>query len=380
MSPPGRPKGEYRSATPGGTSVIPIAASFVAQVAASRRRGRGGGMPGRRAVRAGSAAAQAAGAGAYPDRSDSDRRSLRRGQSDGHCGASGRRQARGCRPGEQVVIENHPGASGNIGSELVGKAAADGHTLLMTGSLITLLPSTLGPVAVDPVASFSPITKLARAADADRRAPVAQREHAAPSSSRSRGSAPLARSLTRRPASTTVQHLICMGIISRDAGIEMLHIPYANSGQALKDVQAGEGAGFLPLSSARSTRCSQQRAAQGARGREQPANSLPVARHSNRRRARLQGRHSGQSVERCARACGHAALKMVNRLYREFARIVELPDVRDRFAQMGMEPLDAIARTVQRRNQGGRALAGDRPGGGNSRKSPRARVTGSSAT
>jgi tripartite-type tricarboxylate transporter receptor subunit TctC len=37
----------------------------------------------------------------------------------------------------------------------------------------------------------------------------------------------------------TVQHLTAR-IISRDAGIEMLHIPYANSGQALKEVQAGE--------------------------------------------------------------------------------------------------------------------------------------------
>jgi tripartite-type tricarboxylate transporter receptor subunit TctC len=37
----------------------------------------------------------------------------------------------------------------------------------------------------------------------------------------------------------TVQHLTAW-IISRDAGIEMLHVPYANTGQALKDVQAGE--------------------------------------------------------------------------------------------------------------------------------------------
>ena len=62
---------------------------------------------------------------------------------------------------QPVVVENRPGASGNIGSEIVAKAPPDGYTLLLTGSLITLLPSTLGPVAVDPVQSFAPITKLA---------------------------------------------------------------------------------------------------------------------------------------------------------------------------------------------------------------------------
>ena len=43
--------------------------------------------------------------------------------------------------GEKVVIENRPGAAGNIGSELVARAPADGHTLLM---------GSAGPQAINP--------------------------------------------------------------------------------------------------------------------------------------------------------------------------------------------------------------------------------------
>ena len=64
--------------------------------------------------------------------------------------------------GQSVVVENRPGASGNIGAEMVARSPADGYTLLVTGSVITLLPTTLGPQAVDPVTAFVPVAKLAR--------------------------------------------------------------------------------------------------------------------------------------------------------------------------------------------------------------------------
>jgi tripartite-type tricarboxylate transporter receptor subunit TctC len=64
------------------------------------------------------------------------------------------------RLGQQVVVENRPGASGTIGNAFVAKAPADGHTLLMTPStissaLLVLKPGTGG--AYDTVGDFTPI-------------------------------------------------------------------------------------------------------------------------------------------------------------------------------------------------------------------------------
>jgi tripartite-type tricarboxylate transporter receptor subunit TctC len=64
------------------------------------------------------------------------------------------------RLGQQVVVENKPGASGTIGNAFVAKAPADGHTLLMTPStissaLLVLKPGTGG--AYDTVGDFAPV-------------------------------------------------------------------------------------------------------------------------------------------------------------------------------------------------------------------------------
>ena len=139
--------------------------------------------------------------------------------------------------GQPVLVENHPGASGNIGSELVAKAPPDGYTLLMTGSLITLLPSTMGSRAVDPVTSFAPISKLGEPT-------LVIVVHP----SLNVNSLPELIALARRQpgkiayATTgvgTVQHLTA-SVIARQPRVEMVHVPYANVGQTIADVLAGE--------------------------------------------------------------------------------------------------------------------------------------------
>ena len=63
--------------------------------------------------------------------------------------------------GRPVVVENVSGASGNIATERVAKAAPDGHTLLMAGNASLIFsPSMYDRLAYDPIKDFAPISQV----------------------------------------------------------------------------------------------------------------------------------------------------------------------------------------------------------------------------
>ena len=65
--------------------------------------------------------------------------------------------------GQQVIVDNRPGAGSAIGSEIVARAQPDGYTLLMTGTPFAVLPALHPKLAFDPVRDFTAVMQVALA-------------------------------------------------------------------------------------------------------------------------------------------------------------------------------------------------------------------------
>jgi len=61
---------------------------------------------------------------------------------------------------QPVIVDNRPGAAGNLGADTVAKSAPDGYTLLMHTSAMASAPSLYGKLPFDPVKDFAPVTMV----------------------------------------------------------------------------------------------------------------------------------------------------------------------------------------------------------------------------
>ena len=140
--------------------------------------------------------------------------------------------------GQQVVIENRPGAGGNISADLAAKAAPDGYTVLMGHvAPIAIAPWLYPKLAYDPQRDLAPISFIASS-------PNVLVVHAALAASDVRSLIALARAKPGQlryasSGSGTVQHLAAESF-RQAAGIQMLHVPYKGSSQAVVDLISGQ--------------------------------------------------------------------------------------------------------------------------------------------
>jgi tripartite-type tricarboxylate transporter receptor subunit TctC len=65
--------------------------------------------------------------------------------------------------GQQVIVDNRPGAGGNIGTAIAAKGTADGHVMVLVSSSFVVNPSLYSKVPYDPIKDFQPVSYIASA-------------------------------------------------------------------------------------------------------------------------------------------------------------------------------------------------------------------------
>jgi len=140
--------------------------------------------------------------------------------------------------GQSVVVENRTGAGGNIGAEAVAKAPPDGYTLLLGNiSTFAMAPSLYKKVNYDPVQSFAPITLVNTSANvlvAHPSVPAATTQALIALAKAKPGQINYASA-----GSGTSPHLAAE-LFKSMAGVDLVHVPYKGSPQALTDLLGGQ--------------------------------------------------------------------------------------------------------------------------------------------
>jgi tripartite-type tricarboxylate transporter receptor subunit TctC len=129
---------------------------------------------------------------------------------------------------EQVMVENRPGASGHIGADFVAQSAADGATLLM---------SSTASLTQKNVAQFAPVTLVSASpyvVTASAKVPVSSIRELIELARANPGKITFASSGTGAASHLSAELFKSM------AKVELLHVPYKGTGQAVTDLLAGQ--------------------------------------------------------------------------------------------------------------------------------------------
>jgi tripartite-type tricarboxylate transporter receptor subunit TctC len=234
--------------------------------------------------------------------------------------------------GRQFFVENVAGASSNIGTAQAAKAAPDGHTLLITVNNLVINPALFEKVAFDPYRDFEPVVLAVGF-------PTALAVHPSVPAKTVKElvdyiKANVGKFNFASPGLGTPSHLLGEQF-RMTLGLDLVHVPFGGSGPAITSVVAGHTPiGFASLSTA-----------------------VPLAREGKLRvLATMSPNASGSlpDVPTIA-AAGYPGLDgdgwvgvlvpagtrkdIITLLNREIVRIIALPELKERFASLGLDPV-----------------------------------------
>jgi tripartite-type tricarboxylate transporter receptor subunit TctC len=235
----------------------------------------------------------------------------------------------GARLGQAIVVENRPGASGNLGTAAVAAAAPDGYTLLLgfDGTMV-INPHVYPSLPWDTLRDFAPITKLGDAT-------LILVAHPSVQAKDLRELLVLKEKFSYGTAGTGSTPHLAGELLAQRTGIALTHVPYKGGGQAMGDVVGGQ----IPL-----VFTAVATAQQFVKSGRLKGLGVPAARRSGSLPevpTFIESGLEGFVVDSWTGILAPAKTpaEILARLQKEIAAVLGEPDIRSRYATLGIEPV-----------------------------------------
>jgi len=237
--------------------------------------------------------------------------------------------------GQPVVVDNMAGASGNIGSQRVARAAPDGHTLLVQVITLVMNKSLYRSLAYDPVGDFAPVAQTSWGTLLLVSNPAVQKVNSVSDVVNAAKAKP--GQLTYATPGVGTPHHLSMALFLQRSGTDMLHVPYKGTAGAVTDLLGGRiDYMFLPVHVAlQHIQAGKLKALATGSGKRLP--QLPDVPTLS---------EAGVTADNIDMWYGVLAPKgtpadVITRLNQEIAKILKQPDIAKAFEAQGMIPADS---------------------------------------